>query len=241
MKQMNKVILQEGLALRKIVKEEAFFLREEGYSIYHSHILDLYQGLLDSLNAIIDFHGHSDEEFLFYVSNLNLEEKQNHDFLYLRSKPIYKRAMGEVSLQEKDAIEEVIHMPISNLGKEFIVKGKSIFASKIPEELKEEGEGISTYLNFLLESGRLSQRKWEKLSESLFYIYNYYVSISQGEQLEYEKISDKKISYYDEMAKKRHISLDTQIKEVYQNMRFRFEDIQRLQENDYLKHKRTIQ
>lgn len=224
--------------IREAQEQEERAIKEEANdSIYHEEMASQYERMVQVIDSILNFKGSSDESFIMAIANQNISEQQTINLLQLRNMPLYKKALGEVSLLEKEALENILDFKITNEGIPVYRKGKCLKAVKIPQELAEEGDLLNTKLNSLYQEGTISQNRAEKIHTLLFYIYQYYDSISKGEQIPFSKLSNTQYHQIEHTAQLRHISFRSQMNCFLQEKRFQFEDLQYEQENEYIRKK----
>lgn len=233
MKKINQVIMREAVMLMEILKRQ-YSYREDDYSFYHSSMLDYYEYIKQSLFSITNYSGSKDEDFIIFIANAPLSNKQIQSLLDLRKEPIYIKAMGEAALLEKRILEKALDYEIHNNGEKFSMGRQAV---KIPSQLEEEGNLLSSKLDRLCQEGKLDEKKVEFFKGQLFYIYQYYQSIAQGEQIPFKKYPDSFYYKIDQLAKRKGISFLEQFQQTMLTTRFQFEDLQRMQEDYYITNK----
>ena len=238
MERINQYIIQERQMIKEALQREEKAMKEDReYSIYHEDMANYYERIVQTIDSIVAFKGSSDENFIIAVANQVISEQQTVNFLQLRNLPLYKRALGETALLKKEKLETILNFKITNEGILVYKDGKYLRAVKIPQELEEEGNWLSDKVSSLYQEGTLSQNRAEKVYSLVFYIYQYYDSISKGEQISFSKVSNTLYYQIERNAQLCHVSFKSQMDQFFQEKRFQFEDLQCEQENEYIRRK----
>lgn len=256
MEKINQLNVKKNIINDKnILRESCEKAKEESEKMYTSHrkyYADLstwYHNIELFLDEIIMGKEEVDtDEFIEYLLNTELNDIQLENYFGLRFNPVYKRVLGMASLQKLYDLEEYISereeknldFEISNEGESFDVYGKKVSAVKTIDEIGNDVTKLATKINYLKSKGIVSQEECSTLQKLLFDIYEYYSSISTGEQLSFNKISDKQYSDLEKDAKIRNISVEKRLREYLKEKKQNFELIQSLQEDYYDRNKELI-
>ena len=233
----NELLIEEN----KILCEA--FMQEDALSVggnetyYHTILAKQYSVLIKRLYAAINFEGNSKEEFKKYISTIQLNGDQLDAVLKLKKDPLFIKAMGENAIKDKSEIEELLFYQINNEGIPYFSDYGVTKTVKTEAEINEEANIIYQQLSDLVENGTISQGKFERLKQSLYYIFNYYISVAKGEQLPYELITDEEYRVLALQARRRNTTFANELEKEKLRRRYLFEDAQREQEENYIERK----
>lgn len=239
MKKINQILIDERLLLEKAIEKEEILSTEGIYTTYHSTLANWYKNVATFLDELIGLEGNIGES-AHKISTIDFTENQILDILQLQNSPLYKKALGEAALTEIEEIEDILDIDIMIQGKTFIIEGNKKTAMKVPEELAEEAEVLSKKVYELLENGTISQAEWKKYQKSLFYVYEYFISISLGEQLFAPKLSDREYEKLRKEAEIKNTSFQQQLEKLKQEKSKQFKLVQSYQQEYYQKEKTKI-
>ena len=241
----DKTILREA-------REKALSKSQERYGThkkYYAEISNWYNNIELFLNELIMGKDDADiNEFIEYLLNTELSTNQIEDYFDLRFNPLYKRVIGMASLQKLYELEDYISerededldFEINNEGKTVNYYGKKVSAVKTIDEIGSDITELATKINYLKSKGIVSQEECSTLQKSLFDIYEYYSSITAGEQLSFNKISDAEYSNLEKDAKIHNITMEKRLRDYLREKKQNFDFIQSLQEESDNSNKQLI-
>ena len=237
-KQINSIVISEKILLQKaIFNEERLSKGENKYSIYHSYLCKWYKNIDAYLNDIVGYIENNQYDFVNYIINLDFTKDQMEDLIQLRYSPLFKKALGEAALRELYDFEEELNVEFNNKADKLYYDGRNVIPLKTAEELETEAQVASDTLYSLYEKNIISEYDWKKYQKDIFYAYEYYVSISQGEQLFAPKLTNKE---YKEMRQKEQVQkipFNDQLMKIIKDNREELQNIQNLREKEYKKSK----
>ena len=233
MKKINNTIICEKLLLQKAIEKEKELSIEGSYTKYHSHVASWYKSMEFFLDEIVGFEGNSNEEFIEKVSSTDFTNDQIENFIELKYNPLYKKALGEAAFDEVEELQDIFDFEIHNMGNTFIYEGRKVIALKTSEELEEEEALVSSKLLELYQQKQISKEQWEDYQKKIFYIYEYFVSAAEGEQLFAPKISNAQYRKMEQTIKISNISFSKQLVELIKEKREEFTYVQRMQQEYY--------
>lgn len=239
MKKINEIIISEKLLLQKAIKIEEELCIENSYSTYHSHVVSWYKNLECFLNEILGFEGNSNEEFIEQISSIDFTNDQIGNFLELKKNPLYKKALGLASYENVEELEDIIDYDINNKGNTFIYNGKKINALKTSEQLQDEENLAINKLSELFREKQISKEQWEDYQRKILYIYEYFISASEGELLFAPRISDSQYREMEQKIKISNIPFRKQLVDLIKENREKFTYVQRMQQEYYESNKVT--
>lgn len=230
MEKANKRIIYEGIAVQNsyINERDAYFTtHQDGYTTYHSTAMDQYSAIGGKINEILGYPGGDLNDFAKYVSTITLTPEQRKALSELRRNPWFKKATGEIALQQKSELEKVLGAEISLQGMAFGDENGVSYAMKTEQQLDQELNNYSDKLSQLLKSGVITEEQYDIYDLNLDIIYEYYISQSKGEQIPLKKRSDAEYESIEEQA---YISGNTLDREIDVIDAIRLDDHNELQE-----------
>ncbi len=171
----------------------------------------------------------SDETKALTETDFNLTLEQRRALSELRKKPIFKKIMGETALQHKSELEVILGGKITCNGKIFGDETGLHYAYKTEEELGQELDNYSNKLSELLSSGTITEEQYDTYIDDIFYIYNYYISISRGEQIQFRMMTDAQYEQVENRAHENNVEFSEQLQKENEGLMYGHEDIQELQ------------
>lgn len=171
----------------------------------------------------------SDETKALTETGFNLTLEQRRTLFELRKKPIFKKIMGETALQHKSGLEAILGGKITCEGKTFGDETGLHRACKTEEELEQELSNYNDKLSELLSSRTITEEQYDTYSNDIFNIYNYYISISKGEQIQFRKMTDAQYEQVENRAYENGIELDEQLRKENEDLMYGHEELQELQ------------
>ena len=238
----DKILLREAAETEQKLSEKQYATHVK----YHKDLAEWYRAMELFLNEIVTGTADIDlEAFKEKLPNITLSFDQIEDIIQLRNNPLYKRVLGLAAIQQLYDLEDDLYdkydtldnlrleFDVDNKGKTFTYNGRKITAVKTPEELGAEIESLASRVNTLKEVGAITEEESQKYQKSLFHIYEYYVSIAEGEQLSFPKLSDNEYEKMKEKVNTNNISIEKQLFELIRNKRLEFNTIQNMQQEYY--------
>ena len=229
MEKANKQIVYEFLLVNNAFQNEIAQYGDEVYSRYHSQNANWYRSFADRFNSILGFTGRTKEEFMDFISTIQLSSEQNRELAELRKEPMFKKLMGETALQEKAELEKLLGTKITSEGKTFADENGAMVAIKTEQQLLDELNAYSDKLSELLDDGVITVEQYEKFDQTLDYIYGYYISCSKGENIPFRKISNLQYEQIDQRAIDNGLSFEEQLNKETEDLIYMHEKIQKLQ------------
>ena len=230
MEKANKRIIYEAVLVHTayINERDAGFGNNE-YSEYHSQNSEWYDSFGSRFNQILGFTGQTIDEFANYVATVNLTQEQRRALAELRREPMFKRLMGEVALQQKEELENVLGVKITSSGMIFADENGPKVATKTEQQLDQELNAYSNKLSELLTSGAITEEQYNEYSQNLDYIYDYFLSRSLGDQIPFRKMTNAQYENLEARALENGISFNEQLVQETMNLRYDHEELQELQ------------
>lgn len=229
MEKVNKKIAYEYLLVNGAFQNELSQIGDAEYSRDHQKNADWYRSFGDKFNSILGFNGQTQEEFLNFISSVNLTQEQRKALFELRKQPMFKRLMGETALQKKSELENVLGTKITSAGMTFADENGATVATKTEQQLDQELDSYSDKLSLLLSSGTITEEQYDNYSLNLDYIYNYYESCSKGEQVPFRKMSNIQYKKIEERALENGVDFHEQLIQETSGLQYDHEEIQELQ------------
>ena len=229
MEKANKRIIYEAVLVHNAFNNELNGYGDAVYSRHHQQNADWYRSFSDRFNQILGFKGQTVDEFMTYVSTVNLTPEQKRALFELRKEPMFKKLMGETALQQKTELENALGDKITSNGMTFADENGARVAVKTEQQLEQELDADSDKLSELLSSKSISEEQYDNLNQNLDYIYGYYISRSRGEQLPFRKMTNAQYEKIEQDAQENGISFSEQMYQVTQDLRYDFDEVQELQ------------
>ena len=245
----DKILLREASSYEQALSEEEY----SNYRKYHTDFAGWYKNIECFLDDIIFGKPRNREELLMLTSGEGVEVEQfkkriDEDSLTLdqideiaglRTNPLYKRVLGLTALQKTDELLDYIYdhlgldLDLTSNGEDFYYQGKMVTAKKTPEEIAHDIQVIREKIDLLRKYNKITEEERKRYQGILYHIYEYYVSISDGEQIQFPKISDKKYTEMRQEASKHNLQMEKIIREYMNSYREEFEKVQALQRSFY--------
>lgn len=241
----DKTLLCEARESERKAQEDPYCR----YTKYHKDLEDWYHNVENFLDEIVMGKGEANvEELSDYLFKTTLTTRQIEDLFGLRMNPIYKRVLGLAAINKLEVIEdylyeklgEEIEIFLSNRGQSFNYYGKKVVAVKTSEEIGIEVEELAHLIYSLRNEGKITQKECQEFQRVLFDVYEYYTSISEGEQLSFPKLSDREYVELEKSAKLKKTTVEKRLFEVIQEKKLEFSAIQNMQQEYYEDVKRKI-
>lgn len=230
MEKANKRIIYEAVLVHTayINERDAGFGNNE-YSEYHSQNSEWYDSFGSRFNQILGFTGQTIDEFANYVATVNLTQEQRRALAELRREPMFKRLMGEVALQQKEELENVLGVKITSSGMTFADENGPKVATKTEQQLDQELNAYTDRLAELFSSSAITEEQYDSYEQNLDYIYDYYISCSRGEQIPFRRLTNAQYEKIREKAMENGIEFSEQLAKETTDLRYDHEELQELQ------------
>lgn len=229
MEKANKKIVYEYLLVNSAFQNELSHYGDLEYSRYHMQNADWYRSFGDKFNSILGFTGQTKEEFMNFISSVQLSPEQKKSLVELRKEPMFKKLMGETALQQKSELETILGSKITHKGMTFADENGARVATKTELQLDQEINTYSDKLSQLLSSGTITEEQYDSYDRNLDYIYSYYISCSKGEQVPFRKMTNTQYKQVEKRAIENGISFSEQLRNETGNLMYEHEEIQELQ------------
>lgn len=230
MEKANKQIIYEKAILNKAWKKAFEGLNNRVYSEYNDRCAGMYSYFSGRIDEIVGTKGMNNfDDFIDYVSHINITPEQMKELKQLRKEPLYIRVMGEAALEQKSQLEEILGTKITSKGNAFGDEEGVRYATKTEEQLDQEFGTYNDKLSELLGLGKITADEYDSYNQNLYYIYEYYISRSKGEQVPFRKITNAEYSEIEEDARYNGISPDNQLDQEHlrlMNIHEEFQDLQ---------------
>ena len=165
-----------------------------------------------------------------YLSTVQLSPEQKKALVELRREPMFKKLMGETSLQKKSELENILGSKITSEGMSFADEYGVKVATKTEQQLDEELNSYNAKLSELLNSGSITEEQYADCNQNLDYIYSYYISCSKGEQIPFRKMTDAQYEQIAQRAEENGISFNEQLIQETTDLMSQHSDLQELQD-----------
>ena len=205
----KKRIIEEAILVDKAYNEEVSRFAEKEYSKYHFRNSRWYIHLSQQINSILNFNGGTVDELINHMSDNDITYEQQTALSQLRKDPMFKKLIGETALLKKGELETLLGGRIDCGGTTFSKNG-SIMSSKTVEQLQKEWYSYCDKLMERVNSGQLAKEKCAEYKRLLDDIYNYFVSISKGEQVPFRMMSNIEYEEIEKRAKEKGIPFEEQ-------------------------------
>ncbi len=229
MEKANKKIIYEAVLVHTAFNNELAEYGNNEYSMYHQQNADWYRSFSSRFNQILGFTGQTIDEFINYVSTINLTPEQKRALFELRKEPMFKRLMGETALQQKSELENVLGSKITSDGMTFADENGLRVATKTEQQLDQELNAYSDKLSELLSVGAITEEQYDGYIQNLDYIYGYYMSRSRGDQIPFRKMTNAQYEKIQERALENGVDFHEQLIQETTDLRYEHDDIQELQ------------
>lgn len=229
MEKANKKIIYEYLLVNGAFQNELLQIGDDEYSRHHQQNADWYRSFGDRFNSILGFTGQAQEEFMNFISSIQLTSEQKRALTDLRREPMFKKLMGETALQQKTELENVLGSKITSEGMTFADENTARVATKTEQQLDKELNDYSDKLSELLSSGAITEEQYDSYNQNLDYIYDYYMSCSRGTQIPFRKMTNTQYEQVEQRAIENGISFNEQLVQENTDLMYTHEEIQELQ------------
>lgn len=229
MEKANKRIIYEYLLVNSAFQNELSQIDDNEYSRHHQQNADWYRSFGDRFNSILGFTGQTQDEFMNFVSSIQLLPEQKRALMELRKEPMFKKLMGETALQQKSELEMALGSKITSEGMTFADENGARVATKTEQQLDQEINVYSDKLSQLLSSGAITEEQYDSYDRNLDYIYSYYISRSKGEQIPFRKMTNAQYEQVEQRAMENGISFSEQLRNETEDLMYEHEEIQELQ------------
>lgn len=226
---MKEKIIDEYLLVNNAFQSELLKMSDAEYSRYHQQNAEWYRILGDRFNQILGFTGKTQEDFINFMSSIQLTPEQKRALVVLRREPMFKKLMGETALQQKTELENILGSKITSEGMTFADENGARVAVKTEQQLDQELNSYSDKLSELLTSGSITEKQYDHYSKNMDYIYDYYMSCSRGDQVPYRKMTDAQYEQVEQKAMDNEIDFNEQLLQETIALKDEHEDIQELQ------------
>lgn len=229
MERINKKIIYEYSLVNNAFHNELSQISDAIYSRNHEQNADWYRSFGDRFNSILGFNGQTMEQFVNFVTTINITPEQKRALFELRKEPMFKKLMGEIALQQKVELENVLESKITFEGMTFADEYVPKVAIKTVQQLEQELNTYSDKLSELLSSGIITEQQFDIYNQNLDYIYDYYISCSKGEQIPFRRMSNEQYEQIEKRAIENGISLSEQLIQETRELKYDHDVIQELQ------------
>lgn len=227
MEKANKKSMYESLLLHEVFNNELNAMGTDiGYTRYHHDCANRLSYLGIRYNQILGYTGTTPEDFVNFISTVNLTSEQRRELVQLRRDPMFKRVMGETALSKKAELENLLGVKITSQGPTIAGENGLTFSVKSVDILDKEINDYSDKLTELFGNGQITEEQYDSYNQTLDYIFEYYISQSRGEQIPLRKLSDSQYENIESMADYNGISYDEQVSRLNEDMKFEFDDVQ---------------
>lgn len=202
------------------------------YLRYNHNMCEWYTELSVELFNALGIKGGTPEELKGQLSAIgakSLTAEQKQKVAEVRRHPIYKKVMGERALAMKPQLEQILETKIT------AVKAGGAFEDVVQEQYKDVKTLVAELikntdkLDRLLDGGKITETQAEQYSITLNHIYDYYISLSKGEQVIYKKRSDKEYAAIEEQAELNGITPEEQLRKDNEDSLYRFKEVAELE------------
>lgn len=202
------------------------------YSRNHEQNADWYRSFGDRFNSILGFNGQTMDQFVNYVSIVNLTPEQKRALVELRREPMFKKLMGETAIQQKSELENVLGSKITSEGMIFADEYGPKVATKTVQQLDQELDAYSDKLSELLRFSTITEQQYDSYNQNLDYIYDYYMSCSKGDQIPFRKMTNAQYEQIEQRAIENGVSFSEQLIQETGDLKYNRDEIQELQSQD---------
>ena len=227
MEKTNRQLVYEFLLVNKSFQAE---LNAQGTDYYfkrhHQQNANWYRSFADRFNQMLGGNISTEEEAISLLSTIELSIEQKKELFALRTEPMFKKLVGEAALSQKEELERVLGTTLSNTGMTFATETGAVISSKRVDVLHNELNANGDKLEELLSTGQITQEQYDNFSQSLDYIYGYFISQSKGEQIPFRKMTDSEYSQIEERANQNGVDFYEQLRQETQDLRYEHEQVQ---------------
>ena len=233
MEKENKKIIYELTVINHAYSNEALAVGKDEYRRHHERFMELYSFLSQEYNNILGTSNiRTEDELISYISTINLTSEQKTKLANLRKNPVFKKLFGEIALNNKKELEDVIGSEITVKGMTYESESRLQVAPKSEEILNEEWNSYAEKLTNLLASNKINQEQYNSYIQSLDYIYKYFLSISKGEQIPFRKLTTSEYINIDKMAEENLMTFDEQFDKINEDLKYDLEDVQEVSQEE---------
>lgn len=198
------------------------------YLRYNHNMCEWYTELSVELFNALGIKGGTPEELKGQLSAIGakpLTAEQKQKIAAVRRHPIYKKVMGERALAMKPQLEQILETKITEEKAEVDLEYGKQRQFKDRKTLDSELIENTCKLDRLLDCGKITEMQAEQYSTALAAIYDYYASLSKGEQVIYKKRSDKEYAAIEEQAELNGITPEEQLRKDNEDSLYRFKEV----------------
>lgn len=229
MDKYNKKVMYEYLLINKSFWNELEKTGDNEYGRYYQNNTDWYNSFGSRFNNILGYTGQTEEDFISFISSIDITPEQRKAISELRKEPMYKKLVGETALQQKSELEEVLGSKINNEGYTFADEVAPRIAYKTEDQLEKELDDYSDKLSQLLSDGSITEEQYNKYDQNLDYIYTYYFSQSKGEQVPFRRLTNAQYEQIEQRAMENGVSFYEQLRNENEDLMYTHEELQELQ------------
>lgn len=229
MEKANKKIIYEYFIVNNAFQNELSQISDAMYSRNHEQNADWYRSFGDRFNSILGFNGQTMDQFVNYVSTVNITPEQKRALVELRKEPMFKKLMGETAIQQKSELENVLGSKITSEGMTFADEYGPKVATKTVQQLDQELDAYSDKLSELLSFGTITEQQYDSYNQNLDYIYDYYMSCSKGDQIPFRKMTNAQYEQIEQRAIENGVSFSEQLTQETGDLKYDHDEIQELQ------------
>ncbi len=182
MNKENRKVIKEGILLYNTYLEELLAVADDReYSQYHRKKGMWCTSCLVKLEEIIGFKGKALDDFIVCASSIKLTPEQIDALYELRNQPVFKKIVGEDTLQKRYELEKVLGIQIPS------EVGKTV------EQVNADWDTCLDRLEELCDENEDVYMQYEKYEQELANIFTYFMSIAKGEQVPFRKMTNEEI------------------------------------------------
>lgn len=199
----NERMIHEFLVLYQEEKaNEEDLLREENekyatttYKKFYQDMADISRTYINEMNRIFNFSGNysiqTSDDVVAEFRKIIITPEQKKAMNEIRKEPRYRRFMGLNALKNKDALENILNKKLDPY-MDFIMEDGGLERTvKDEDKLEKERQDCFDIITSLKDMGSLQETQSSQFLEQIDYIFNYFESMSRGEQIPYKKMSDQ--------------------------------------------------
>ena len=210
---MNKKIIEEYLLLNQAfldAKRRTDRKVYNDYIWYNGNMKECYTFLISKYANVLGIQNlQTEQEIRTVLSSMELTSEQKRALNEIRKEPVFKKLMGEVAISKKDILEKILGQEITVQGMMYADEQGPRQSVKSVEILGSERQAIYDKLSSQLSSGSITQEQYTDFLNQVDYIYNYYESMSVGQQIPFRKIGDGEIANIKKKADEEGIDFNT--------------------------------
>lgn len=226
----NKEIINEYLLLNNAFRESLQKMgNNDGYAWYNENNKDWYFSLSKKYATILGIQNiQTEQEAISICSNMELTLEQKIALKKVKREPMFKKLMGETALLQKSELETLLGHELTANGMTYADENGPRVSIKSLLELDKEEETYNDILDKLFIAGKITEEQHRSYGQQLFYIYNYFMSISKGEQIPFRKLSDAEIKIIQNQAEEEGLDFHTLLTQINAE---KMEDFQEFQDS----------